>query len=75
MTGTSLPSTLEEGTRDRWINVRESLARLSNLERTALVSTAVVGLTHAEAAALLGVSEGAARSAVSRARAKLEAGR
>jgi len=75
VSGTSLPSTLEEGARDRWINVRESLARLSNLERRALVSTTVIGLTYAEAATLLGVSEGAARSAVSRARAKLEADR
>jgi RNA polymerase sigma factor (sigma-70 family) len=75
VSGTPLPSTLEEGTRDRWINVRDSLARLSNLERSALVSTTLIGLSYAEAAALLGVSEGATRSAVSRARTKLEAER
>jgi len=75
MSGTSLPSTLEEGARDRWINVRDSMARLSNLERGALVSTTVIGLTYAEAASLLGVTEGAARAAVSRARTKLEADR
>ena len=73
--GAHVASTLDDGARGRWIDLRESLARLSNLERSALVSRTVIGLSYPEAAALLGVSEGAARSAVSRARTKLEADR
>ena len=45
---------------------------LSQLERTALVMTAVEGLTYDEAAVALGTTPGALRAAVSRARTKLE---
>jgi RNA polymerase sigma-70 factor (ECF subfamily) len=48
------------------------MARLSPLERTAIVLTALEGYTYADAAEVLGTSAGALRAAVSRAREKLE---
>ncbi len=48
------------------------MAGLSSLERTALVLTAVEGVSYTDAADLLGTSAGALRAAVSRARDKLE---
>ncbi|MFN8621271.1 MAG: sigma-70 family RNA polymerase sigma factor [Chloroflexota bacterium] len=60
---------------DRWLDVRAAMARLSPLERAALVLTTVEGHPTEAVAALLGVSSGSVRSAVSRARAKLEADR
>lgn len=61
-----------EEVRNRWLDVRAALANLSTLERTALVLTAVEGQSYADAAPQLGVTVGAARAAVSLARAKLE---
>ena len=49
------------------------MERLSPLERTALVMTALEGMTYDEAGDILGTSAGALRAAVSRARTKLEA--
>jgi RNA polymerase sigma-70 factor, ECF subfamily len=57
---------------DRWNDVQVAMARLSPLERTAIVLTALEGYPSADAAALLGTSAGAVRAAVSRARIKLE---
>ena len=48
------------------------MAALSPLERSAVVLTAVEGLSYAEAAVVVGISPGALRAAVSRARQKLE---
>jgi DNA-directed RNA polymerase specialized sigma24 family protein len=48
------------------------MAVLSPLERTALILTAIEGVSYADAAATLGTSAGALRAAVSRARQKLE---
>jgi RNA polymerase sigma-70 factor (ECF subfamily) len=62
----------DEAVRARWLDVRTAMARLSSLERTALVLTAVEGWTYAEVAQALDTSEGALRAAVSRAREKLE---
>jgi RNA polymerase sigma-70 factor (ECF subfamily) len=62
----------DESVRARWLDVRAGMANLSPLERTALVMTALEGLTYDEAAAVLGTSAGALRAAVSRARTKLE---
>jgi RNA polymerase sigma-70 factor (ECF subfamily) len=62
----------DESVRVRWMDVRAAMARLSPLERTALVLTAVEGWPYAEAAEALGTSPGALRAAVSRAREKLE---
>lgn len=63
----------DERARDRWLDVQASMARLSRLERSALVLVAIEGHTYDAAAPLLGTSAGALRAAVSRARAKLEA--
>lgn len=64
--------THDQGARDQWIDVRAAMARLSPLERTAIVLTALEGYTYADAAEVLGTSAGALRAAVSRAREKLE---
>jgi len=69
----SSPVNVDMASWDRWIDVRSSMALLSPLERSALVMTAVMGHPSAEAAATLGVSPGAVRAAVSRARVKLQA--
>jgi RNA polymerase sigma-70 factor (ECF subfamily) len=62
----------DPATRARWLDVRDAMAGLSPLERSALVLTALEGATYDEAAAALGTTAGALRAAVSRARAKLE---
>jgi RNA polymerase sigma-70 factor (ECF subfamily) len=62
----------DEATRVRWMDVRTAMAVLSPLERTALVMTALEGLTYDDAATVLGTTAGALRAAVSRARSKLE---
>ena len=62
----------DEGAWARWLDVRAAFDRLTPLERTALILTAVEGWPYAEAAGLLRSSEGALRAAVSRARDKLE---
>ena len=66
------PATLDQGLQARWLDVCAAMARLSTLERTALVMTALEGASYDEAAAVLGTSAGALRAAVSRARTKLE---
>lgn len=62
----------DESTQARWLDVRAAMGRLSTLERTALVLTAIEGWSYAEVATALGTSDGALRAAVSRAREKLE---
>ena len=62
----------DETTQARWLDVRAAMRRLSALERTALVLTAIEGWTYSEVAKALGTSDGALRAAVSRAREKLE---
>lgn len=62
----------DPGMRERWLDVASAMARLSPLERSALVLTTVEGHPTESVASLLGVSAGSVRSAVSRARAKLE---
>jgi len=62
---------------DRRIAVREALAGLAALpeqQREALLRTAVEGASHAAAAAEMGLSEGALRGLVHRARVTLRAG-
>ncbi len=56
---------------DRWLDTRAALSRLAPRERAALLSVAVIGLSPAEAGRALGVSEGAVRALISRARKKL----
>ena len=58
-----------------WLDVRAAFTRLSARERAALVSVAILGFTADEAAEPLGMSAGAVRAAVSRAREKLESER
>jgi RNA polymerase sigma-70 factor (ECF subfamily) len=58
-----------------WLDVRAAFGRLSARERAALVSVGVLGFTPDEASAPLGMSPGAVRAAVSRARQKLESER
>jgi RNA polymerase sigma-70 factor (ECF subfamily) len=64
---------LDESVRVRWLDVRAAMGTLSPLERTAIVLTAIEGVSYEEAAQTLGTSAGALRAAVSRARQKLEA--
>jgi len=66
------PASQDPALRERWMDLQSAMARLSSLERSALVLTTVQGQTTDDVAALLGVSAGSIRSAVSRARAKLE---
>jgi RNA polymerase sigma-70 factor (ECF subfamily) len=68
------PTTLDETIVDRWLDVQTAMASLSPLERTALILTAVEGVSYTDTAAMLGTSPGALRAAVSRARDKLEGG-
>ncbi len=63
--------TMDEGMRARWLDVQSAFATLSPQERSAIVSVTILGLTPAEVGTALGVSPGAVRSAVSRARMKL----
>lgn len=65
-------ATQDPALRERWLDLQSAMARLSPLERSALVLTTVGGQPTDDVAALLGVSAGSIRSAVSRARAKLE---
>jgi RNA polymerase sigma-70 factor (ECF subfamily) len=63
---------LNEAVGAAWLDVRAAFGRLSARERAALVSTTLLGLTADEACEALGMSSGAVRAAVSRAREKLE---
>ena len=58
-----------------WIDIRAAFGRLSARERVALVSTTLLGLTTDETCEALGITSGAVRAAVSRAREKLESER
>jgi RNA polymerase sigma-70 factor, ECF subfamily len=58
-----------------WLDVRAAFGRLSAKERAALISVGLLGFTPDEAAEPLGMSAGAVRAAVSRAREKLESER
>jgi DNA-directed RNA polymerase specialized sigma24 family protein len=58
-----------------WLDVRAAFGRLSAKERAALISVGVLGFTPDEASEPLGMSPGAVRAAVSRARQKLESER
>ena len=62
---------VDSDARMRWIDLRPHLAQLSAVQRSALVLTALVGLTPEQAAETLGTTAGAVRAAVSRARANL----
>jgi RNA polymerase sigma-70 factor (ECF subfamily) len=62
----------DEAVWDRWLDVRAAMAGLSPLKRSALVLTAIEGVSYADAAEMIGTSAGALRAAVSRARDKLE---
>lgn len=68
----SSEATFDEAMRDTWLDVQSAMKSLSPLERTALVLTAVEGWSYAEVAEAVGTTDGALRSAVSRAREKLE---
>jgi len=58
-----------------WLDVRAAFGRLSGRERAALISVGLLGFTPEEASEPLGMSPGAVRAAVSRAREKLESER
>jgi len=62
---------VDSDARLRWLDLRPRLAELTPTQRSALVLTAVVGLSTEEAAETLGTSAGSVRAAVSRARARL----
>src|SRR6476660_5250831 len=55
-----------------WLDVRAAFGRLSARERAALVSVAILGFRPDEVSDALGMTPGAVRAAVSRAREKLE---
>jgi RNA polymerase sigma-70 factor (ECF subfamily) len=73
--GPPVVADLGEDGRVQWLDVRQAFARLSERERAALVAVAVIGLSADEASVPLGMTAGAVRAAVSRARQKLEASR
>jgi RNA polymerase sigma-70 factor (ECF subfamily) len=73
--GTPQPDTMDEGLRDRWLDVQSAMAALSGLERTAVVLNLIFGSSTAEVAELLDTTPGAVRAAIARAREKLEAAR
>jgi RNA polymerase sigma-70 factor (ECF subfamily) len=58
-----------------WLDVRAAFGRLSAKERAAIVSVAILGFSPDEAAEPLGMTPGAVRAAISRARDKLESER
>jgi RNA polymerase sigma-70 factor (ECF subfamily) len=66
------PESLSDSVHARWLDVAAAMATLSALERSALVMTALEGVSYEEAARILDTTAGALRAAVSRARAKLE---
>ena len=70
--GTPRSTTFTHEGLERWLDVKAAMGRLSPLERTAIVLTALDGHSYADAAELLGTSAGGLRAAVSRARDKLE---
>jgi RNA polymerase sigma-70 factor (ECF subfamily) len=69
--GGSDGSRLDSDARLRWLDVQAAMASLSPLQRSALVLVGVVGLDSQSAADALGISPGAVRAAVSRARSAL----
>jgi RNA polymerase sigma-70 factor (ECF subfamily) len=69
--GTPSATSLDETVMGRWLDVQAAMSRLSPLERTALVLTAIEGHSYADSAEVLDISAGAVRAAVSRARSKL----
>jgi RNA polymerase sigma-70 factor, ECF subfamily len=69
--GTGSSVALDHDARLRWLDVRGAMAHLTPLQRSALVLVTVVGLDSEAAAQALGISAGAVRAAVSRARATL----
>lgn len=70
LVGSERPS--DESVHVRWLDVRQAMGRLTPLERTALILTAIEGWSYADVAGVLQTTEGALRAAVSRARDKLE---
>lgn len=62
---------LDSDARLRWIDVRASMAGLTAHQRSALVLVHVLDLSVSDAATTLGISEGAVRAAISRARSRL----
>jgi RNA polymerase sigma-70 factor (ECF subfamily) len=69
--GTDSGGLVDSDARLRWIDLRPKFADLAAGQRAALVLTAVMGLSPDQAADALGVSAGAVRASVSRARAHL----
>jgi len=68
----AIETTLDLEQHARWLDIRAAFSRLSPLERAALALTAISGLDSEEAATTLGTTSAAVRSAVFRARRKLE---
>jgi RNA polymerase sigma factor (sigma-70 family) len=66
------PATLNDGARERWLDTRRAMSRLSRTERVAIVLSAMEGYPSEDVGGLLGISAGAVRAAISRARRKLE---
>jgi RNA polymerase sigma-70 factor (ECF subfamily) len=63
---------LEGDERIEWLDVQRAMAGLAPLDRAALTMVAVGGLRYEEVGELLGVTAGAVRARVSRARRELE---
>jgi RNA polymerase sigma-70 factor (ECF subfamily) len=73
--GIPAPASLDGQLHDRWLDVQSAMAKLSGLERTAVVLNLIFGSSTAEVAELLDTTPGAVRAAIARAREKLEAAR
>lgn len=66
-------ASVDSDARLRWMDLQPKLAGLTPIQRSSLVMTTVLGVPTEEAAEILGISPGAVRAAVSRARANLGA--
>lgn len=71
LSGGSGFTSLDGDARLRWLDVQAAMARLTPVQRSALVLVTVVGLDYETASAALGTTPGALRAAVSRARVSL----
>ncbi len=69
---TAAPTPNPDDVRDRWLDTQQAFSRLSAQERAAIVLSAIEGYSTEDIAQALGISAGAVRAAISRARSKLE---
>jgi RNA polymerase sigma-70 factor (ECF subfamily) len=69
--GGAQPAMPDSDAHVRWLDVQDAMSRLTAVQRSSLVLTAVIGLDTESTADALGTTPGAVRAAVSRARSRL----